>query len=128
MFDILHKIDHSHVTSKRHIDMPAEEFVNLMRTQIYSEPLLTSTQHLLANDKYVKNSETSITASYQVRAAHQRYVDHSQKRVAARSHSHGEMIHYYTCIDERWKLSGLKVGKIWFEHSLGEKVFPFMHG
>lgn len=100
-------------------------------SMISSEKVLgnkaVKSQHLLGEVKYRRPSDTWIEATYQIRAAHQRVNPDHETEIAGRSHSHGIIHHYYTLIDGRWKLGGLKTEQGWYEHSLGEKVYPFMH-
>ena len=84
-------------------------------------------QHFLGEVKYRHPSEAWIEATYQIRAAHQRIASDGEQQVVGRSHSHGIIHHYYTRVGGQWKFGGLKTEQGWYEHSLGEKVYPFMH-
>lgn len=88
---------------------------------------LVKSQHLLGEVKYRRPDPTWIEATYQIRAAHERLAQTGKIHVAGRSHSHGIIHHYYTQVEGKWKFGGLRVSKGWYEHSLGEKVYPFMH-
>ena len=104
--------------------MPSETFVEMMSEKILGDPQVKS-QHMLGESTFVKHSTSSISARYQVLAVNQRYKDDGSNEVTARSHGHGEMQFFYTCLNGKWKLSGLKAGTTWFEHQFG-KVFAFL--
>lgn len=106
--------------------MPSEEYIQMISSENVLGNMLVKSQHFLGEAKYRRVSDNLISATYQIRAAHQRYVDASQTEVAGRSHSHGFIHHYYARVDGKWKFGGLRTATGWYEHSLGEKVFPFM--
>lgn len=83
-----------------------------------------ATQHLLGAAKYIKVSDTQITAHYQIRAAHVRWKDDNRTQEGLKGHGHGEMVQHYTKIDGVWKLSGWKPTVFWNEYDF-EKYMHF---
>ncbi|KAJ9609056.1 Pituitary homeobox 2 [Cladophialophora chaetospira] len=119
-------IDYTTITGQKWNDMPSEDFIQMISSEAVRGNKLVKSQHFLGQAKYERINDGLILASYQIRAAHQRYNDASQSEVVARSHSHGIIHHYYTQVEGQWKFGGLRTASGWYEHSLGQKVFPFM--
>lgn len=90
-------------------------------TKFLGDPLL-STQHLLGGSTLVKISDTEVTAHYQIRAAHIRWADSTQKMEVVKGHGHGEMIFDFIKIEGVWKLSGFRPGMGWNEYKFPELI------
>jgi scytalone dehydratase len=81
-----------------------------------------STQHLLGAAKFIKISDTEITAHYQVRAAHVRWKDDARTKEGFKGHGHGELVQHYKKLDGIWKLAGWKPSSFWDEHEFSKVV------
>lgn len=81
-----------------------------------------STQHFIGAAKYVKVSDSEITAHYQVRAAHLRWKDDARTQEGLRGHGHGELVQHYVKLDGTWKLAGWKPQSFWDEHEFRQLV------
>ncbi|KAJ9376754.1 hypothetical protein DTO063F5_8656 [Paecilomyces variotii] len=104
-------------------EMPAEEFVEMIRSpKLLGDPLVR-TQHLMGAAKYERVSETEIVGHHQIRAAHQRYANLDHTVVEEKGHGHACVKHWYKKIDGRWKLAGVCPRVYWNEHNF-DKIFP----
>ncbi|KAJ5580861.1 hypothetical protein N7450_007162 [Penicillium hetheringtonii] len=102
--------------------MSSEDFIAMMSSPgLLGNPLIL-TQHLIGAASYECISEDEISATYQIRAAHQSYTDSSLEVVAHRGHGHGNVKHWYKRVDGVWKLAGVRPEMYWVEHELS-KIF-----
>lgn len=86
----------------------AEVFISKINSpEILGYPLV-HTQHFIGAFEYKALSQNDISASYQIRAAHQRYDDPGHTSVAFRGHEHGKVTRWYKKYDGQWKLSGVR--------------------
>lgn len=77
------------------------------------------TQHFVgAATKWIRKSDTEVTAHHQMRVAHQKYKDDDLKDVLAQGHAHGGAIMHYRKVDGDWKFAGVEPKVRWteFEH------------
>jgi scytalone dehydratase len=111
-------VDYSIVGQKSFPEMSADDFISMMSSPSFVGDPLIRTQHLIGAANYEWISETEISATHQVRAAHQRYSDAELTTVSGRGHGHGNAKHWYKKIGGTWKLAGVRPEMYWVEHDL----------
>ncbi|UKZ94641.1 uncharacterized protein TrAFT101_009496 [Trichoderma asperellum] len=82
------------------------------------------TQHLLGGSQWERLNDGAIRVAYQIRVAHQRYVDESLGRVANKGHGHGVTTHWYRKFNEVWKLEGVAPKLEWDEYDIFGTLAP----
>lgn len=115
------QIDYAGVNNAKFVDLPADEFITMMKNPLFLGDPNIDSQHMLGVSKWERHSDTEITGHHQSRAAHQRWND-GRKTVAAKGHGHGVVIASYKKVDSQWKWAGIKTLVRWNEHEF-DKVF-----
>ncbi|KAK0391874.1 hypothetical protein NLU13_1372 [Sarocladium strictum] len=114
------KIDYTAVTGETFQGISPDDWIKHCSSPRFLGGKRLSTQHLLGGAKYIKVSDTQITAHYQIRAAHLRWKDDARSQEGLRGHGHGEVMQYCSRIDGVWKLAGWKPIVLWNEHEFDE--------
>lgn len=115
------KINYAKVNNAQHTDLPADDFITMMKNPLFLGDPNIDSQHMLGLSKWEKLSDTEITSYHQSRAAHMRWHD-GRKAVAAKGHGHGLVTTFYRKIDDEWKWAGIETRVRWNEHEF-EEVF-----
>jgi scytalone dehydratase len=118
----MEQIDYTVVTGDVFVDMSPDDWIKYCSDPRFLGGKRMSTQHLIGAGKYIKVSDTEITAHYQIRAAHLRWKDEARTQEGLRGHGHGELIQHYQKIDGVWRLAGWKPSSFWDEHEFQELV------
>jgi scytalone dehydratase len=105
------------VGHERRDDIPASEYLEMMKSPMFLGDPLIRTQHLMGASRYERISDNEAVGHHQIRAAHQRYKPDGVT-VENRGHGHSFVKHWYTKVDGEWKLSGLRpeVGSYLLKH------------
>ncbi|KAJ5239010.1 Scytalone dehydratase [Penicillium chermesinum] len=110
-------VDYSMIGHERLPKVSAEDFVAMIASpKLLGHPLVR-TQNLIGAVRYNPVCDEEIGASYQIRAAHQRYEDPDHTSVTLRGHGYGKVTHWYKKMDGDWKLSGIRLEMYWSEAS-----------
>lgn len=117
------QVDYSIVGQQCFPHMEPEDFISMLSSPDFVGDPLVRTQHLVGAAAYEWVSEAEITATYQIRAAHQRYADLDLTTVAHRGHGYGVVKQWYKKIDGVWKFAGVRPEMYWNEHDF-DKIFP----
>lgn len=115
------KIKYAKVNNAHHIDLPADDFVAMMKDPLFLGDPNIDSQHMLGLSKWEKVSDTEIISYHQSRAAHIRWND-GRKSVAAKGHGHGLVKTTYKKIGDEWKWAGIETTVRWNEHEF-DQVF-----
>lgn len=102
--------------------MPASDFVALASSPGFLGNKRIQTQHFVGAIKWEQTSGDAITASHQMRVAHQKFKDDELKEVAFRGHAYGWAFTRYSNVDGVWKLAGVGPDLRWTEHNY-DKIF-----
>jgi scytalone dehydratase len=102
--------------------MPASDFVALASNPAFLGNPRIQTQHFVGAIKWVQTSDSKITASHQMRVAHQKYKDDELKEVAFRGHAYGSAYTRYSNVEGVWKFAGLEPNLRWTEYNY-DKIF-----
>ncbi|KAJ6164654.1 Scytalone dehydratase [Penicillium chermesinum] len=114
-------VDYSMIGHERLPKVSAEDFVAMIASpKLLGHPLVR-TQNLIGAVRYNPVCDEEIGASYQIRAAHQRYEDPDHTSVTLRGHGYGKVTHWYKKMDGDWKLSGIRLEMYWSEYDF-EKI------
>ncbi|KAF5014381.1 hypothetical protein F66182_14654 [Fusarium sp. NRRL 66182] len=103
--------------------MPSPDFVAMMSAPNLLGHPLVRTKHFIGATKYEYVSNTEITATHQIHAAHQRYKTAEHKEVEATGHGHGKVKQWYRKMENgQWKFAGVKPEMFWTEGTF-DKIF-----
>ncbi|RMZ74759.1 hypothetical protein DV737_g5765, partial [Chaetothyriales sp. CBS 132003] len=116
------EIDYRTVLNKLWEEMPADELVTLASNPHFLGDNTLRTQHFVGGSRWVQESPEKIIGHHQLRVAHQRYTDESQKTVALKGHAHGTATVVYRKIDGQWKFAGLTPNIRWSEYDY-DRIF-----
>ncbi|KAL9003235.1 MAG: hypothetical protein Q9188_003875 [Gyalolechia gomerana] len=114
-------IDYAKVNNAKFVDLPADDFVTMMKNPLFLGDSNIDSQHLLGLSKWEKTSASEIVSHHQSRAAHMRW-DDGRNTIAAKGHGHGLVTTIYRLIDGEWKWAGIKT-KVRFNEYDFEEVF-----
>lgn len=115
------QIDYAKVNNAKFVDLPADDFVTMMKNPLFLGDSNIDSQHMLGLSKWEKISASEILSHHQSRAAHMRW-NEGRKTVAAKGHGHGLVTTTYKLVDGEWKWAGIKTKVRFNEHEF-EKVF-----
>lgn len=99
--------------------LSAADWIAMASVPIFLGNKRIKTQHFVgAATKWIRKSDTEVTAHHRMRVAHQKYKDDELKDVLAQGHAHGGAIMHYRKVDGEWKFTGVEPKVRWteFEH------------
>ena len=117
-----HQINYANVNNAKFTDLPADEFIQMMRDPLFLGDPLVASQHMIGATKWRKVSDEQIVSQHQSRAAHQRFDDESRTAVAVKGHGHGVVTTTFKKIGGTWKWAGIQTKVYWNEYDF-ENVF-----
>lgn len=116
------RLDFRSLQGALHENLSPEEYSTILIGMIGDKRL--KTQHLLGGSQWERLSDGTVRVAYQIRVAHQRYVDESLHEVVNKGHGHGVTTHWYRKIDEAWKLEGVAPRLEWDEYDIFGTLAP----
>jgi len=96
--------------------MPANKFIAMASSPKFLGNPRIFTQHFIGGAiKWTLNGDGGITASIQMRVAHQKYKDDELTEVLYKGHAHGTAFTRFSNVDGVWKFAGLRPEVRWTE-------------
>lgn len=118
------RLDFRALQGSLHEKLSPDEYVAIISGPKVIGDKRLKTQHLLGGAQWELLSDGTVTASHQIRVAHQRYANEDLAVVVNKGHAHGVTQHWYRKVDGSWKIEGVAPKLGWFEHDLFGTLDP----